>query len=243
MNLQKGSNSLLLPFLYPIVIMSKELVSFLQEFITDRRKELFYKTIDFRTRYLTVVLEDIYQPQNASAVIRTCDCFGIQDLHVIENQNEYTLNPDVTLGSDKWINLKINNSGENNTIPTLTKLRKNGYRIVATTPHTDDVDLEDFDLSKGKVALLFGTELRGLSEEAMEMADEYLKIPMHGFTESFNISVSAAIILHQLSEKLRKSEIDWKLNEDEKTEILLQWIKNTVKDPQGLIDKYNAKMK
>lgn len=233
----------MLPFLYPIVIMSKELVSFLQEFITDRRKELFYKTIDFRTRYLTVVLEDIYQPQNASAVIRTCDCFGIQDLHIIENQNEYTLNPDVTLGSDKWINLKINNSGENNTIPTLTKLRKKGYRIVATTPHTDDVDLEEFDLSKGKAALLFGTELRGLSEEAMEMADEYLKIPMHGFTESFNISVSAAIILHQLSEKLRKSEIDWKLNEDEKTEILLQWIKNTVKDPQGLIDKYNAKMK
>lgn len=223
--------------------MSKELVSFLEEFITDRRKELFYKIIDSRTRYLTVVLEDIYQPQNASAVLRTCDCFGIQDIHVIENQNEYTLNPDVTLGSDKWINLNINNTEENNTVSTLSKLKKEGYRIVATTPHTNDVNLEEFDLSRGKAALLFGTELRGLSETAMDMADEYLKIPMHGFTESFNISVSAAVILHHLSEKLRKTEIDWKLKEEERTEILLQWIKNTVKDPQGLIDKYNAKMK
>lgn len=223
--------------------MNKDLIAFLEDFVTERRKNLFHKIIESRTRYLTIVLEDIYQSQNASAVLRTCDCFGIQDVHVIENRNEYTLNPDVTLGSDKWINLKIHNAGSRNTVDTLKELKSDGYRIVATTPHTDDVNLEDFNLKKGKTALLFGTELRGLSEEALSHADEFLKIPMHGFTESFNISVSAAIIIHQLSNELRKSDIKWQLSEDEKNEILIQWLKNTVKDPQGLIDKYNAKSK
>jgi tRNA (guanosine-2'-O-)-methyltransferase len=221
--------------------MNKDLIAFLEEFITERRKNLFHKIIESRTRYLTVVLEDIYQSQNASAVLRTCDCFGIQDVHVIENRNEYTLNPEVTLGSDKWLNLNIYNSEGSNTVNTLERLKNDGYRIVATTPHTDDVNLEDFDLSKGKTALLFGTELKGLSKEALSHADEYLKIPMQGFTESFNISVSAAIILHQLSSKLRASDIKWNLTDDERSEVLFQWLKNTIKDPQGLIDKYNAK--
>lgn len=240
MKLLRGSNFNCSLFLFIVVIMNKELNAFLEEFITDQRKELLYKIIASRTRYLTVVLEDIYQPQNASAVLRTCDCFGIQDVHVIENQNEYTLNPDVTLGSDKWLNLNMYNSGSNNTVSTLNGLKEKGYRIVATTPHTNDVALEDFDLNKGKTALLFGTEVRGLSKEAMDNADEFLKIPMHGFTESFNISVSAAIILHQLSNKLRNSNIEWGLTDEEKTSVLFQWLKNTLKDPQGLIDRYNA---
>ena len=169
----------------------KDIIVFLQEFITENRLATFEKVLDNRTRYITVSLEDIYQSQNASAVLRTSDCFGIQDIHVIENKNKYNINPDVALGSSQWLNITKYNQEENNTLQAIQKLKEKGYRIVATTPHTDDVDLDSFDLTKGKIALFFGTELKGLSDLMIENADEYLKIPMYGFTESYNISVSA----------------------------------------------------
>jgi len=209
--------------------MENELIKYLKDFVTEERYNLFLDKIKYRTDYLTVVLEDIYQPHNASAVLRTCDCFGIQDVHIIENRNKYKVNPDVALGSFKWLNLIKHNSQENNTISTINKLKKQGYRIVATTPHTNDVLLDDFDLSKGKTALFFGTELQGLSDEMMENADEFLRIPMYGFTESFNISVSAALVLHHLSEKLRQLDINWQLDENKKNAVLLEWLRNTIK--------------
>lgn len=219
--------------------MNNALISYLEDFITVRRKNLFYKIIENRTRYITVVLEDIFQPQNASAVLRTCDCFGIQDVHIIENRNKYTLNPDVSLGSDKWLTLYKYNQQQNNTVTAIQNLKKSGYRIVATTPHKNDVDIQHFDLSKGKIALVFGTELRGLSDDALSMADEFVQIPMYGFTESFNISVSAAIILYHLSTHLHTNEsIDWKLNSDDKSEILIQWLKKTIKNPEPIIHKF-----
>lgn len=223
--------------------MEQNLLTYLGNFVTDRRNELFKQILSNRTRYLTVVLEDIYQSQNASAVLRTCDCFGIQDVHIIENSNEYLLNPDVTLGSDKWINLHKYNAKPHNTTNTLKHLKSKGYRIIATTPHKNDVDLEAFDLEKGKTALLFGTELRGLSKEALDEADGYLKIPMLGFTESFNISVSAAIILHHLRNKLNNSNINWQLAPIEQDEILLNWYRRSLKDSERIIEKFLSQHK
>ncbi len=209
--------------------MNNPLISNLSKLITVERWQLMNKIINKRTKYLTVVLEDIYQPHNASAVLRTCDCFGVQDVHIIENQNEYQVNPDVALGASKWLNLQKYNEEKNNTIACINSLKKDGYRIVATTPHTNDVALDNFDLEKGKIALLFGSEQPGLSNLAMDNADEFLKIPMHGFTESFNISVSASIILHHLRLKLDQSEIKWILEDKEKEEILLNWLKQSIK--------------
>ncbi len=217
--------------------MSKiERIKYLSEFLTPNRFSLLSENSKKRTKYLTVVLEDIYQPHNASAVLRTCDCFGIQDVHIIENKNEYTINPDVALGSSKWLSLQRYNTQTENTVPTIQGLKQQGYRIVATTPHTDDVNLENFDLRKGKTALLFGTELRGLTQKALSQADEFLKIPMLGFTESFNISVSAAIILHHLSHKLRNSDLNWQLSSEEQQTILLDWMRNSIKNVE-LIEK------
>ncbi|OFX59184.1 MAG: RNA methyltransferase, partial [Bacteroidetes bacterium GWA2_30_7] len=179
--------------------MSSSLFEFLAGFVTDRRKKIICDNIKERTRYITVVLEDIFQPQNASAVLRTCDCFGIQDVHIIENQNKYNINPDVVLGATQWLTIKNYNKNENNTLEALNNLKKNNYRIIATTLSENNVSLNDFQLNKGKIALFFGTELTGLSSEVINNADEFLKIPMYGFTESFNISVSAGIILHDLS--------------------------------------------
>lgn len=209
--------------------MKKELIKFFSKFLTEHRVELFDKIIDYRTNYITVVLEDIFQPHNASAVLRSCDCFGLQDVHIIENRNQYKINPDVALGSSKWLNLNKYNNTEDNTLETISVLKNKGYRIVATTPHSDVVDLENFDLNKGKFALFFGTELTGLSETMLNNADEFLKIPMFGFTESFNISVSAAIILHHLTYKLRNSNINWKLTPEEKDDLKIQWLKQSIK--------------
>ena len=221
--------------------MTEELISYLSKVITPERFSLFNKIIKDRTRYMTVVLEDIFQPHNASAVLRSCDCFGVQDIHIIENENEYKVNPDVALGSSKWLNLYKYNETENNTLSTINALKKKGYRIIATTPHNDDVNLEDFDISKGKFALMFGSEQPGLSNIAMENADEFLKIPMFGFTESFNISVSAAIVLHHLSLKLRQSDIKFKLSEDEQNTIILEWLKQSIKKSDLIIKKFLTK--
>ncbi|MCF8226343.1 MAG: RNA methyltransferase [Bacteroidales bacterium] len=206
------------------------LMDFLLPMVNENRLALIEQVLSNRTRYVTVMLEDIYQPQNASAVLRTCDCFGIQDVHVVENRNSFNLNPEVELGAAQWLSVNKYSNKTNNTPAAIGRLREMGYRIVATTPHNEHLKLENFDLSKGKAAIMLGTEMQGLSENAMDMADEYLKIPMVGFTESFNISVSAAIILHHLNFNLRKSDIDWRLEDTEIKNIRLQWIRNSVKN-------------
>jgi len=221
--------------------MSKELIKYLEQFTTNERIIQFNKVLENRTKYITIALEDIYQSQNASAVLRTSECFGLQNIHIIENKNEYQLNPDVVQGSSKWLNLKKFSNKENNTLEAIKKLKAQGYRIIATTPHTKDVSLEDFDIEKGKFALFFGTEGTGLSDEMMKSADEFLRIPMYGFTESFNISVSAAIILQHLVYKLRNSDIKWQLSDSEIDELKLEWLKKSIKSSTMLIETFLSK--
>ena len=216
----------------------QDLIRFLETVMKEDRIKLIGKNVNERTRYVTVVLENIFQPQNASAVMRSCDCFGVQDLHVIENSNEYELNPDVVMGSSKWVDLKRYNSKDENTLDTINSLKKEGYRIVATTPHTNDVLLPDFDLTKGKSAFFFGTELTGLSDVVMDNADEFVKIPMYGFTESFNISVSASLVLNHLASALRCSDVDWELTEDEKLNLKLEWYMKSVKSGEKMLNRF-----
>lgn len=208
----------------------------LSDYVTDHKKHLISEVLSRRTKFVTVVLEDIFQSQNASAVMRSCDCFGIQDLYVIENRNEYSINPHVSLGSSKWVSLQKFSKGKDNTVECLTSLKEKGYRLVATTPDPNAVSLYDFKLEK-PIALLFGTELTGLSENAMEMADERVRIPMYGFTESFNISVSAALCLSIVREKLQLSDLNFGLTDEEMMDIRLEWYKKIVKRSDLFIDK------
>jgi len=211
--------------------------------MTPQRWKTLQRVVLDRSRYLTVVLEEIYQPHNASAVLRTCDCLGIQDVYIIEERNKYTLNPDVELGAAQWLTLhRYNDPDGNNLEKAVHNLRTKGYRIVATTPHTDDTELFDFNLSAGPVALFFGTELKGLSKEMIHAADEYLRIPMYGFTESYNISVSAAIILSHLAKELHLSDLPWRLTQTEQQKLLLAWIRKSVKSADLLEQKFNQQM-
>ena len=148
----------------------EELYAQFGTFISDNKLALFDRIAPTRMRHVTVVLEDIYQSQNASAVVRTCDLLGVQDLHIIENRNAYNLNPDVTLGSSKWVELHRWREGKDNTMDCVRALRAKGYRIAATSPHGNSVDLKDLDLST-PIAFCFGTELEGLSEELLAASD------------------------------------------------------------------------
>jgi tRNA (guanosine-2'-O-)-methyltransferase len=218
------------------------LQAFLIPMVNENRLALIDRILADRTRYITVLLEDIYQPHNASAVLRTCDCFGIQDVHIVENRNTYELNPEVELGAAQWLTLHRYNQERNNTEQAIRDLKRQGYRIIAATPHTDDVEVADLVLGKDKMAIMLGTEMKGLSEKAMALADEFVKIPMVGFTESFNISVSAAIILYELNARLRRSDMNWKLKLSENEEIRYRWIKNSINHinriEQGFKKKY-----
>ncbi|MDR1726101.1 MAG: RNA methyltransferase [Bacteroidales bacterium] len=200
----------------------------LSKLCTENRTKLFDKIIEQRTRHITLVIENIYQSQNASAVLRTADCLGLQDVHVIENDNKYEINPDVALGSSKWIDLYRYNKEANNTKQCLQSLKSKGYKIVATLPNSNNVMLDDIDVSH-KLAVVFGNELKGLSDIAIEEADIFMKIPMYGFTESFNISVSAAITMYQLTDRLRKSSVKWQINEEDKIDTLIKWVKHSIK--------------
>ncbi len=213
--------------------VKKQLLAHLSEYLTDRRKARFEEVIRYRTRYITVVLEDVFQSHNASAVLRSCDLTGIQDIHAIENRNEYDVNTEIDMGSSKWLNLYRYNKQKHNTKEAFQKLRNDGYRIVATTPHKNDYTLDTLPL-EGKFALVFGTELTGLSEIAIAEADEFLRIPMYGFTESYNISVSAALSMFTLTERLRKSKLPWQLSDDEQLDILLEWARRSVKSSEKI---------
>jgi tRNA (guanosine-2'-O-)-methyltransferase len=208
--------------------LTKELVDYLSQFISETRRNKFDEVLNFRTRHITIVLEDLYQPHNASAVLRSCDIFGIQDIHVVENRNAYTLHPDIALGSPKWLNIHKYQKNENNSLHCITALKKKGYRIVATSPNERSNIISELPVDK-PLALIFGTELTGISDTVKEQADEFVHIPMFGFTESFNISVSAALCLNALVTKLHQSNANWHLNEAERNELLLIWLRNSIR--------------
>lgn len=223
-------------------MINKKLLNYLEEYLTDKRKTLFKRVLEERTRHFTVVLEDIYQPHNASAVVRTCDIFGIQDIHAIENKYTNKVSRHVAKGSQKWLSQYRYREDGNNTKVCLDKLKTAGYQIIATTPHNDSCLLHDFDITK-KAAFVFGVEKEGVSDEVIKNADGFLKIPMVGFTESLNISVAAAIILQDVTVKLRNSSINWQLTKEEKDFLYFDWVKKTIKNVDKIEEHYHQNLK
>lgn len=208
-------------------------LAFLENILTDNRKERFQQVLSKRTNHFTIAMEDIFQLHNTSAVMRSCEVFGIQQLNVIEERYTKSIDKEIAMGAQKWVDVNRFDSISG----CISSMKSKGYQIIATTPHENDCDLDDFDISKPS-ALFFGTERDGLSEEVLQNADGFLKIPMAGFTESLNISVSAAIIIQNLMSRLHKSDIKWQLSEEEILEKRLQWAKNTIKDIKRIEERY-----
>ena len=214
-------------------MLDKALFTYLEEFVTPVRRQKFKDILNKRTKHFTVVLEDVYQMHNTSAVIRSCDVFGVQQAHAIEVQHKNVLDKEIAMGAQKWVDLKYHS----NTETCIGALKEQGYQIIATTPHNDSCLVEDFDVTK-KSALFFGSERDGVSENVMKQADGFIKIPMVGFTESLNISVSAAIILQSVTSKLRNSTIDWELTEEEKEFQQLIWMQKSIKSIDKILERY-----
>ena len=210
------------------------LLDYLQNFITEERKQRFSEIISQRTNHFTVAMEDVFQMHNTSAVVRTCEVFGVQQAHSIEGRYGKRLDEKIAMGAQKWVDV----FRYDDTQKCIDTLREKGYQIVATTPHKDAYLLNDFDISK-KSAFFFGTEKEGLSEKVLAQADTYLKIPMVGFTESLNISVAVAIVLQQLTDKLRRSNLKWQLTDEERYSVLEQWTKISVRNVNDVIKRYN----
>lgn len=213
-----------------------KLIEYLETYLTDNRRTRFSEVLKQRTKYFTVAIEDVYQLHNTSAVIRSSDVFGIQEVNIIEEINSKRIDREIAMGAQKWVDL----NRFQNTKSCIEDLREQGYQIVATTPHAEDCELIDFDISKPS-CFFFGRETEGLSPQVLDNADSFLKIPMVGFTESLNISVSAAIILQHVTSKLRKSEIPWQLTEEELIEKRFDWIKKTIKNYDAIVEHFQSK--
>ena len=216
----------------------QNIIDYLSGFINEERRERLRNILYQRTRHITVVLEDIYQSQNASAVVRTCECLGIQEIHVIENRHEYRLNPAVVQGASKWIDLiKHNRAGQDNTRVCIERLKQRGYRIIAMAPAPAGKTVEQLDI-RDKLALCFGSEEPGLSTNLQALADETVRIPIHGFTQSYNLSVSAGISLYTLDRTLRNSGINWQLDERDATDLFIKWLAQSTPSGEQLLENY-----
>ncbi|HEX4887327.1 MAG TPA: RNA methyltransferase [Luteibaculaceae bacterium] len=206
------------------------LTHYLLQFLNDRRKELLFNDISIRTRHLCLVLEDFYHPHNISAAIRTSDCFGLMDIHIVENSIHYERNPGINKGSDKWMRVVRYTKESFNTPACLTALREKGYQIVATSPHEGSVDLRSLDIRQ-KTAIVMGAESYGISDYVKENADAFIRIDTPGFTESLNVSVAAGIILENLNYRMRNEpDINWQLTNDDRDQLLIQNLAKMVDD-------------
>lgn len=202
----------------------KTLISYFDQYITANKKEKITTVLEDRTRYVTVILEDIFQSHNASAIMRSCEIFGLQDIHVIEKAHQFKPMNGVAMGAGKW----INTYSYPNVQESITTLKEQGYTIVATTVRPDAYQLHELPLDS-KIALVFGTENVGLTKEAEALADYAVTIPMYGFTQSFNVSVSVALCLYDIMQRLRASSLDWHLSEQEKLDLTLAWYRALVR--------------
>jgi tRNA (guanosine-2'-O-)-methyltransferase len=214
-------------------MVDQQLLEYLEGFISVERKERFQQVLEDRTNFITVAIEDVFQLHNTSAVIRSCEAFGLQSAHVIEGRFGKRLDKNIAMGAQQWIDVHRHETTQS----CISQLRNAGYRIIATTPHGDSYHLEDFDIQE-RTALFFGTEKEGLSEDMLREADSLLKIPMVGFTESLNISVSAAIILQHLTIKMKRQDLPWQLSDTEKLEKRLDWTKKSIKSIDDILSRF-----
>ena len=216
----------------------RERIEYLSSFLLESRIETLNRALDMRTEYLTVMTENMFHAQNASAIVRHCEAFGVQNIHTVEDLCPFLPTLNIALGTDKWIDVKRHAT----TADAVKALRSEGYRIIATTPHHQSCTPETFDVTKGKFVLVFGTEKTGVSEEIMAEADEFLQIPMCGMVDSLNVSASAAILIYMLSQRMRLECNDWQLAEEVRTRILYDWYRYAVRDSEALLErKYGTK--
>lgn len=204
---------------------TEQLINHFSTFVTPERFEKIKQLVTQRTRLVTIALEEPHKTQNTGAIVRSCDAFGVQDMHAITGRNQLAVKNAIASGATKWLSVyQYQTSAQ-----CMQNLKQKGYQLVATSPHATTT-LQEIPVDK-PIALFFGTEKEGLSQEILSAVDSTVKIPMFGFTESFNVSVSVALCLYQITTMLRSSDINWQLSEREQEQLILDWLKASVERP------------
>ena len=212
---------------------NQEIFHYLEKFLTEERLQKINFFAPESSDYLLPVMEDIFQFRNAAAIVRSVEACGFHKIVAMESENVFNPNLRVTKCAETWVEVeKLPHS-----LDSIKKIKNRGYKIVAVSPEKNATLLPDFSISE-PVALVFGTEKEGVTEEILDFADETLAIPMYGFTRTFNVSVAASICMYELKQKLLKSGIDYKLSEEKMWQMKVRWAVNSLASGEQILTKY-----
>ena len=211
----------------------QETFDYLKQFLTDERLSKIEHFSLESSDFVLPVMEDVYQFRNAAAIVRSVEACGFHHVVALEEENVFNPNLKVTKGAETWVQVEK----MPNNLDSLKEIKSRGYRILAVSPEKNATMLPDYEV-KEPIALVFGTELEGVSDEILDFADETLAIPMFGFTKSFNVSVAAAICMYELKQKLMKSGIDYKLSKEKLLELKIRWAKNSIKSSEQILERF-----
>lgn len=196
--------------------------------LTPERRERIRSVIEKRTYDIVPVLDGIHDLGNLSAVMRSAEAFGLQELHFVENQPKYKISQRTSKGTDKWLNVVR----WKESLACAKDLKSRGYQIIAT--HLDDtaIPISEVDFSK-KTAIILGNEKDGVSQDILKMSDARCIIPMQGFAESFNISVAAALsFYHIYQDRMRRLGHHGNLTEEQKLHLIADYYLRTTDNPE-----------
>ncbi len=212
---------------------SQKIFEYLKQFLTEERLSKIEFYAQESSDFVLPVMEDIFQFRNAAAIVRSVEACGFHKIVAMESENEFNPNLRVTKGAETWVEVEK----MPHQLESLKKIKERGYKILAVSPEKNATMLPDYNL-KEPVALVFGTEKEGVTEEILDFADETLAIPMYGFTKSFNVSVAAAICFYDLKQKLVKSDFDYKLSNEKLWDLKVRWAKNSIKSGEEILQKF-----
>lgn len=215
-----------------------EIINLMKPLLSESRQSKIQNVVQERTYSVCTVLENIYDRGNISAVLRSAEAMGFQDVHIIESEKFKSSNR-VTKGADKWLNVY----SYKNTSECIQELKNQKYKIIAT--HLDDKSksLDEMDWSQ-KMAFVLGNEKDGISKEMIDSCDERIVIPMQGFVQSFNISVAAAIGLYRIYlERKNLYGHSGDLTETQKQELIAEFYLRSSKNPEKLLRKLLERQK
>ena len=206
---------------------------YLKQFLTEERLQKIEHFSKESSDFVLPVMEDVYQFRNAAAIVRSVEACGFHHVVALEEENVFNPNLKVTKGAETWVQVEK----MPNNLDSLKEIKSRGYKILAVSPEKNATMLPDYEV-KEPIALVFGTELEGVSDEVLDFADETLAIPMFGFTKSFNVSVAAAICMYELKQKLMKSGIDYQLSDEKLLEMKIRWTVNSIRSGEELLERF-----
>jgi len=192
--------------------------------ISEQRKERLERTVNNRLSGLTIVAEGTHLRHNLSAIIRSAESFGVADVHLISSEKQKMSG--AAKGAEKWVDMNI----YNNTEQCFETLRERGFKIFVADLQEDSFTPETLPITE-PVAIVMGTELVGVSEQAKALADGSIMIPMYGLTQSLNVSVASACVLQRLSTRMREAGVG-EMSPEAKQELLANWLNRDLIEKQ-----------